>query len=138
MSAEYFLEEFERLKTSEQPFRFVVWRHRPTPITSRDGGYSEYNELFDTNMLVTLEDYSIVDDAEEGFDIMVSINLKQFRPYSTKTISLKELQDGSKVAVVNTDREDYSKTKLPTYYEAKKGDTFWGVAKKFYRQWCLL
>lgn len=130
--AEYFLEEFENMKTSLQPFRFVVWRHREKAVTSRYGAYSEFNELFDTNMLVTLEDYEIKDDAEEGFDIRVSINLKQYRPFSTKTISLKELQDGSKVAVENVTREDYSKTQLPSYYEAKKNDTFWGMAKKFY------
>ena len=130
--AEYFLEEFEDMKISLQPFRFVVWRHREKAITSRYGAYSEFNELFDTNMLVTLEDYEIKDDVEEGFDIKVSFNLKQYRPYSTKTISLKELQDGSKVAKLNETREDYSKVKLPTYYEAKKNDTFWGIAKKFY------
>lgn len=132
VKAEYFLEEFENMKTSLEPFRFVVWRHRPNPITSKNGAYSEYNELFDTNMMVTLEDYTIKDDTAEGFDIVVSIKLKQYRSYSTKTISLQELENGKFNAIVNPVREDYSKVTLPTYYEAQRGDTFWGVAKKFY------
>lgn len=137
--AEYFLEEIENMKTSLQPFRFVVFRSRPHPVTSRNNNaYSEYNELFDTNMLVTLEDYQIKDDVNEGFDIVVSFNLKQYRSYSTKTISLKELSDGSIVAIEKKTRENFSSADLPTYYEAQEGDTFWSVAKMFYRKWWIL
>lgn len=133
LKAEYFLEEIENMKTSLKPIRLVVWRQRERAINStKNRAWSEYNELFDTNILVTLEDYKIKDDAEDGFDLTVSINLKQYKSYSTKTINLKDLQDGKKIAIENNKREDLSARKLPTYYEAVEGDTFWSIAKQFY------
>ena len=45
--------------------------------------------LFDTNITVSLEDYRIDEDAAaQGYDLMVAINLKQWREYGTKTIAI--------------------------------------------------
>lgn len=76
-SAGYFLEKIENLKTSKQPFQFIVSR------------IYEKKLLFSTNMKVSLEDYEIVEDANEGDCIKVSINLKQYRDYGTKTVDIK-------------------------------------------------
>lgn len=76
-SAGYFLEKIEKLKTSKQPFQFVVSRRFENKL------------LFSTNMKVSLEDYKILEDATEGDCIKVSINLKQYRDYGTKTIDIK-------------------------------------------------
>lgn len=76
-SAGYFLEKFEKLKTSKKPFQFIISRK------------FEKKLLFSTNMKVSLEDYKIIEDATEGDCIKVSINLKQYRDYGTKTIDIK-------------------------------------------------
>ncbi|MPM59785.1 hypothetical protein SDC9_106631 [bioreactor metagenome] len=45
-------------------------------------------KLFDTNLKVSLEDYKIIEDAGNGFDVNAEIKLKQYRDYQTKTIAL--------------------------------------------------
>jgi len=76
-SADVFVEYLEGLKTSKAPFQFIMNRMLPTG-----------KRLFDTNMSVTLEEYSIQDDAGEGFDLVADIRLKQWRPYGTKIIEI--------------------------------------------------
>lgn len=77
-SARYFLREIEKLKTSRKPFKFKVVRKFPNG-----------RMLFTTNMKVSLEEYSITDDAQEGVDVVVSIKLKQYKNYGTKTCRIK-------------------------------------------------
>ena len=62
-SADYYLSLFERLKTSKQPFQFILNRSMPSG-----------RRLFYTNLTVGMEDYQITDDAEEGFDITVTVS----------------------------------------------------------------
>ena len=76
-SADAFVEYLEQLKTSKAPFQLILNRAMPTG-----------KRLFDTNMSVTLEEYSITDAADQGFDLTADIRLKQWRPYGTKTIEI--------------------------------------------------
>ena len=80
--AAYFLDAFEKLKISRKPFQFIVSRATPNGKL-----------LFDTNIKVSLEEYTISEDAGEGFDIKVSFTLKQYVDYGTKTvkITIKEI-----------------------------------------------
>ena len=75
--AEYFLDYFQSLKNQGKPFQFIVCRRKPS------GG-----RLFDTNMKVSMEDYQIVEDAKEGFDLKVKIKLKQWKSYGAKTVKI--------------------------------------------------
>lgn len=76
-AAGYYLDTLERLKNQKKPFQFIVTRK--TPVNKR---------LFNTNLTVSLENYQIIDDAKNGFDVEVQINLKQFREYGTKTFKV--------------------------------------------------
>ena len=78
--AQYYLNHLERLKTSKQPFQWILNRSLPTGRT-----------LFFTNMTVALEDYQITDDAGAGFDITVKVNLKQYKSYGTKTVKIQQI-----------------------------------------------
>ena len=81
-SAAYYLSLFERLKVSKTPFQFILNRQKP------GGGMFHY-----TNLTVGLETYEITDDAGEGFDVKVKINLKQYRAYYvTNNPDFTELQ----------------------------------------------
>lgn len=75
--AETYLAKLEALKTGKKPFRFVLSRWLP-------GG----KRLFDTNLSVSLEEYSIVEDAAGGFDVVVNILLRQYRPLSAKVLEI--------------------------------------------------
>lgn len=129
LGASYFLNYFESLKTSRKPFQFIVSRRL------LDG-----ETLFGTNMKVSMEDYQITEDAEEGFDLTVKIRLKQFREYGIKTVSIKNIQE---TQVSNTSQAEVtvsqtraaenspapSTTRTHTFSE---GETLWELAKKYY------
>ncbi len=128
--AEYYLAYFERLKTRQRPFQFIVTRRMP------DGG-----ALFGTNMKVSMEDYRITENAEEGFDLSVKINLKQYREYGTKSVSIKgaavntagNVSASYTVSVEQTrSRESAPSTSKIRSYTVKPGDTIFGIAKEMY------
>ena len=75
--AEYFLNKLERLKTGQSSFQFIVSRVLPNG-----------KSLFDTNIKVSLEDYEIKEEADDGFDVVVGVKLKQYRSYGTKTVKI--------------------------------------------------
>ena len=116
----YFLDHFEKLKTSKKPFEFKVIRQMP------DGKL-----LFDTNMTVSMEPYTITENVNEGFDSKVSIKLKQYKHFGTKLV---KVSNNNTTATVEKQRETTNSPapKKETTYTVKKGDTLWNIAKKFY------
>ncbi|KMY49239.1 LysM peptidoglycan-binding domain-containing protein [Peribacillus loiseleuriae] len=119
--AAYYLEFIEKLKINQKPFQFIVTR------TSPSGKY-----LFDTNLTVSLEDYSIDEDAEEGLDLVISFKLKQFKSYSTKKFVIKkEATANSKaVSTTATNRPTTNKPAAKTY-TVQKGDSLFNICKKY-------
>lgn len=124
--ATHYLEKLEKLKVSQKDFSFIVNRAMP------DGSL-----LFDTNMRVSLEDYTIEEDAENGFDVSVTINLKQWRPYGTKKLVLNKASSANasgankkSAAKVEQQRPTTSK-QTPKTHTVKSGDTLWSIAKKY-------
>ena len=121
VNAKYFLDEFEKMKVEKKTFIFKLLRKFPTGVS-----------LYDTDdLMVSLESYTIKEDASQGFDVVVSITLKQFKPYGTKIV---KVLDGT--ASVEQTRET-SNAPTPsdnpvTTYTVVKGDSLWNIAKKFY------
>lgn len=72
------LGRLEDLKVRRKPFRFIVTR-------DGDVGFD-----YDTNLLVSLEEYTVTEDANLGSDILISVSLKQYKEYGFKTIKLTE------------------------------------------------
>ena len=126
-SPAYFTNHFEQLKTSKKPFQFIVSRKMP------DGKL-----LFDTNMSVSLESYTIKEDVKQGFDLLVSFKLKQYKEFGTKIIKVSkpknETSNASTTATVTNKRpaETSPEPKKDTTYTVKTGDCLWNIAKKFY------
>lgn len=117
----YYLEKLEKLKTSKKPFQFIVSRKMPT------------NEvLFDTNMQVSLEDYKISEEAKQGFDIKVSINLKQYKQYSTKTMKITIKQARPKPVATPVVTRPAPSAPTTRTYTVVRGDCLWNIAKKYY------
>lgn len=119
--ASAYLSKFESLKTSKESFQFIVVRATPSGKV-----------LFNTNMKVSMEDYSVVEDASNGLDLRVTVKLKQYKDYGTKTVKVTIKQE-KKVATTTTERpaETAPKPQNQTY-TVKSGDCLWNIAKKYY------
>jgi len=121
--ASYYLKKLEQLKISQEPFQFIVTRTLPNG-----------SMLFDTNLKVSLEDYKIKEDKKEGFDMVISVSLKQYKDYGTKTANVTFTQSKPKATVQASRPAESSpapKTTSKTH-KVVKGDTLWAIAKKFY------
>lgn len=121
-SASYFLDYFEDLKNSDEPFQFIVSRKMPSG-----------KSLFSTNIKVSMEDYKIIEDAGEGFDLKVKISLKQYRDYGTKTVNVTIVQEKVQASVEEQrPAENSPAPPAAQTYTVVKGDCLWNIAKKFY------
>ena len=84
--------------------------------------------LFDTNMLVTLEDYSIEETAKDGIDVTCPLKFKQYRPYGTKECEVTKDENGAEHLSVKETRPAVGKT-IPTAYKVRNEKSVWEVAK---------
>lgn len=118
---DYYLGILESYMTEKKPFRFIVSRVSPSG-----------DKLYDTNIKVSLEDYTVSEDATDGFDVTVSVNLKQYIDYATKKVTVTKPDNSSKSTLkTETPRETSGKPTTKTY-TVKSGDCLWTIAKKYY------
>lgn len=110
----------EDYKINRKAFQFIVYRE----VGNR--------KLFKTNMKVSLEDYEIKESFENGTDLLISVNLKQYRDPVTKTISIKKTSSGKKKATKKTASNNNKKKTKSSTYTVKSGDCLWNIARKFY------
>ena len=123
--AQYFLLRLSEIKSLKKPVYLKILRWGVNGIKS-----------FDTNdFKCTLENYSINEDAKkDGFDVTVSISLKQYRDFSTEKLVIGA--DG-KAVVVNerpTDKDKPSNSN-PMTYTVKESDLdlgLWGICRRLY------
>lgn len=120
--ADYYLSLLERLKTAKEPFQWILNREKPNG-----------SRLFYTNLTVGMEDYQITDDAEEGFDITVTVSLKQYRHYGTKTVTIQPAPTPATkpTATVEPPKRETSQAPKQSTYTVKSGDCLWNIAKKY-------
>ena len=121
-SANFYLSLFELLKTAKQPFQWILNRSMPSG-----------KRLFYTNLTVGMEDYQITDDAEEGFDITVTVSLKQYRHYGTKTVTVQPAETPAETptATVEQPQRETSEAPQQSAYTVKSGDCLWNITKKY-------
>lgn len=88
-----FLDSLKTSKDSQIPIRFIVTRM----------GF-DYSQLWNTNMLCTIEDYTIGEDARNGNDLNISIVLKQYKFFGTKEVEVLKNKDGTETLRVKESR----------------------------------
>ncbi|EMJ5874639.1 LysM peptidoglycan-binding domain-containing protein [Clostridioides difficile] len=117
---QFFLSKLELLKTDCKPFQFIVSRQLGNKV------------LFNTNMKVSLEEYNIVEDADNGSDTKVAIKLKQYRDYSTKKLVLAppKNETGRPNVKIEPKRVDSVNATNTKTYTVKAGDSLWSICQK--------
>ena len=116
--AKYYIDELEKLKTTKTVFQFIVVRMKPNG-----------QMLAMTNMKCTLENYTIEEDADNGFDSYANVSLKQWKPWGAKRIEIKTDKDGVAKGSVKQDRPVDGKV-VATQAKASKGQTLQQIVKK--------
>lgn len=121
-NAKYYLGVLENLKVNRSAFQFIVIRKFPNG-----------KDIFNTNIKVALEEYTITDTTEEGFDTKVKIKLKQYKEYSTKKVqvTIKQYRPPAVTRTVTTNNTAVAKPSGQNY-TVKRGDCLWNIAKRFY------
>ena len=117
-NAHSYLDKLEALKVNRKSFPLRVLRMGPGGDLVMDS----------TSLTVSLEDYSILEDADQyGLDMAVDLTFKQFQPYGTKTYVLSGDTSATEVK-----QRDVVLTAGQTSYTLQEGDTLYSVAKKLY------
>ena len=85
-------------------------------------------------MQVSIEDYTISEDAKNGLDVSVDVTLKQYNDYGTRVLNIVKKSDGSFSAssAGNTGKRETDNAPRGGTYTVKRGDCLWLIAKKFY------
>ncbi|MCM1136323.1 MAG: hypothetical protein NC400_12210 [Clostridium sp.] len=91
--AAYYLKKLEQLKVSCQPFQFIASRILPSGQV-----------LFSNNIKVSLEDYTVSESADNGFDVQVKIRLKQYRDFGTQKVELSQNERQETIMGVHSER----------------------------------
>lgn len=114
--AEYYLTALEQLKASKSPFQLVISRS----MAGKSG-------LFGTSLKVSLEEYTMKEDAGKyGMDVLVSLKLKQYRDYGTKTCQIS-----GNTALIISSRE-LSGAPSNTSYTVQEGESLPEIAQHCY------
>lgn len=112
------LDKIENLKNNGSYFQFIVVRRNPRG-----------NRLDDTNIKVSISDYASDEDSANGSDFKVSLQLQEYRSFSSKTI---RLSNGSGVVSTNSNTNRWETTGIPKTYTVQRGDTIQNIGRTFY------
>lgn len=121
-TAEYYIGLFDKFKRKRKPTQFILTRTTP------DG-----KPLEDTNVKVSIEDFSRNEDASKPFEVTYSVNLKEYTDYGTQTVTIKKVQKNGKTQKVANVKKEREKNNAPKAkkYTVKAGDTLWSIAAKY-------
>jgi len=110
-----FLNFFRKVKESKKPMQFIIFRQ-----------LADGSQLFQGNMEVSLETYTIFEKAGEEGDFWVKISLQEYR--KIKSLLYQKKQEGSNIVMVPKGQVRDEKV-IPKNYTVQKGDSLWRIAK---------
>ena len=114
IAPEVFLDRLLTLRQDRRPFRFICARVAPSGRL-----------LTDTNYRVSLEDLQVIENAEDGDDVTISVTLREYQEYAATSIA----EDGQRIIIEGIGREADNRPEGGTH-TVVRGDTLWGIARK--------
>lgn len=113
----FYLNKFRKFIEDKKPVRFFITRLLPCG-----------KEIFKGNLLVTLEDYSVEENAGEEGDFWVELNLKEYREIKRIVTNTTGDKDENGNIIVHQEIQRTTKESEKTYTSVL-GDTLWKIAK---------
>jgi nucleoid-associated protein YgaU len=126
ISSKTYTDYFEKLMLNKTPTKLVITRPNPALLGSTGIG-GTIKDFESTVLTVSLEGYALGEDAENAYDLTVSLKFKEYVDYGTvkKTI----VSNKNTNSTIKASQKVFFKNKT---YEVKAGDTLWAISKKFY------
>jgi nucleoid-associated protein YgaU len=122
------------------PTKLVITR--PNPFSKESTGVGGTAADFESTVLdVSLEGYTIEEDAENAYDITVSVKFKEYIAYGTvkQTVVINENQNDNGGSNTSNNNNNNTSVEVETKpvtknqsYTIVKGDTLGKISKKFY------
>lgn len=130
VSSKTYTDYFEKLMLNKTPANLVITRPNPVARTGIGGTIKDFES---TALTVSLEGYTLEENAENAYDIKVSLKFKEYAPYGSvkKTVvttTNKNTTTSNKVTV-ETPTKTVTSNKS---YTVKSGDCLWNIARKYY------
>lgn len=118
---EDYYERIRKLKEEKKSFRFQVIRLTPSG-----------DLMWGTDELVSLEDFTVKESADQGNDIIVSFKLKQYKEYGVKTLPNSYLSKPNTTSTSSETRKSESPASNGKTHKVKSGDCLWNISKYYY------
>lgn len=108
-----YISKFREFKADKKPLRLMISRILPNN-----------EEIFSGNLLVSIEDYIVYENAGENGDFWVELNLKEYVEIQAKELTPISSQDSTYSLTSTRTSKEPAKT-----YTVKSGDNLWNIAK---------
>jgi LysM repeat protein len=112
----FYLAKLREYKQNKETVRLIILREMQTGA-----------EIFNTNLLVSIEDYTVEEIAGEEGDAWVNLNLRE---YKKPLIVMEEVQNNTEYVtevIKEVQREEKPKA---TEHTVVSGDTLWSIAQR--------
>ena len=108
-----YLSQFRLFKSEKKPINLIIGRTLPNG-----------EEIFRGDIFVSLENFSVTENAGEEGDFWVNLEFKEYK--KILETNMTKLNDTSQQFYLTTNRTQKQKPKV---YVVKPGDTLWNIAK---------
>lgn len=125
ISSKTYTDYFEQLMLKKTPAKLVITRPNPVNRTGIGGTIKDFES---TVLTVSLEGYTMEENAENAYDIKVSLKFKEYVSYGNVKKTVVNTSTSNKVTVQTVTKPVTSNKS----YTVKSGDCLWNIARKFY------